>query len=51
MSQREQQNHGCEQHIIEAADLDLITKMSHPKQFGTIQLNSTQIGTIVHCTF
>jgi hypothetical protein len=49
-SQREQQNYDCGQHIIEAADQDPITKKNPLKQFGTIQLNFTQIGTIVHCT-
>ncbi len=44
-------NHDCEHHIIEAADLDPITKKSPLKQRGTIQLNLTQIGTVAYCTF
>jgi hypothetical protein len=50
ISQREQQNHEFGQHIIEAADLDPITKMKPLKQLGEIQLNLTQIGTVAHCT-
>ncbi len=44
-SQREQQNHDCQQHIIEAADLDPITKNEPPK---TIWDNSAQLDSNWH---